>query len=1019
MANVKFSQFLADTTPDATTYLVGYDTLSSLNVKVLVSDLPYQDPLTLTTTGSSGAATLVGATLNIPEYTLSGLGGVPLTRTITINGTAQDLSADRTWNVGTVTSVASLTLGTSGTDLSSSVANGSTTPVITLNVPTASATNRGALSAADWSTFNNKQNAITLTTTGTSGASTLIGSTLNIPQYQAALTNPVTGTGTTNYLSRWSGLSSLDTSLVYDNGSNLVKTVYSSVDKGLKLSFDDNAYVIGESSSPGDGWFKGIGVMGTPGFTDVRIGDSDYDNPNNLTYLEISDAAQAIITYNSGVTQGLKLDFANNEFWLGDSVNGWGLLENRNNGNIEIGDFSGSFGSEIKLHIGSGSSDDVINTSYGSDIKGFKLDFVNNNGTYSFGDVANNGGFLFTAQSLTKIGNYDGSGNAGTSLYIDDGNEKIYTQHAGIDKGLKLDFANSQYKLGDPINDFGYVVYDGVNKQVYLGDYNYSYNGSSLGIDDTSQVLLTKNNGTDKGLKLDFANNTYKLGDYDFGANHGTSLIVDDTTNAAKIFTRWNSNDQGLYLDFGNSFYNLSIDSFGISCYTSSRYIAIGDYNDTYNACYLFIDDSSKDIRTIMGGNNIGLKLDFLNQFYALGDYNSTINGTFLKVDDGNQLISFHTSGNSGSFTVATGTFNYNLPANNGTIALEANSASATTLGVTIVGLPTPPYNIFARYPSINVQLLDGTVCNFGDVYGELFGITLPTTCTTLNLGNITGLLGLPSYNVVNFIANSLLYIRAGITISSSTIQTFTVPNLKGLIGGALSVTSTSLTTLNFPKLEIILGNINLSIWNNVNVFNFPELKTLGGQISISGTNTNILTYSFPKLKDIFISNNNIAISINQPNVQTLDFSALENIYCTLAQNQNIIQLIASSLTTINLSKITNIVQVNPGSVNIIQLTTTPNLTTFDIGTSLLRAETISTAGVGLNAGNFNLSSCALNQASVDNILVQLAKLDGTNGTTLLSNRVITITGTSSAPSATGNTAKATLVARGCIVTTN
>ena len=57
---------------------------------------------------------------------------------------------------GTVTSVAALTIGTSGTDLSSTVANSTTTPVITLNVPTASATNRGALSSADWTTFNNK-----------------------------------------------------------------------------------------------------------------------------------------------------------------------------------------------------------------------------------------------------------------------------------------------------------------------------------------------------------------------------------------------------------------------------------------------------------------------------------------------------------------------------------------------------------------------------------------------------------------------------------------------------------------------------------------------------------------------------------------------------------------------------------------------------------------------------------------------------------------------------------------------
>jgi len=49
---------------------------------------------------------------------------------------------------GTVTSVAALTLGTSGTDLSSTVANGTTTPVITLNVPDASATARGVITAS-------------------------------------------------------------------------------------------------------------------------------------------------------------------------------------------------------------------------------------------------------------------------------------------------------------------------------------------------------------------------------------------------------------------------------------------------------------------------------------------------------------------------------------------------------------------------------------------------------------------------------------------------------------------------------------------------------------------------------------------------------------------------------------------------------------------------------------------------------------------------------------------------------
>lgn len=109
-----------------------------------------QTTITLTTTGTSGAATFNSGTgaLNIPQY--SGGGGS-----------------------GTVTTVAALTLGTTGTDLSSSVANPTTTPVITLNVPTASATNRGALSSTDWSTFNNKLNITAGTNAGTGTSITL------------------------------------------------------------------------------------------------------------------------------------------------------------------------------------------------------------------------------------------------------------------------------------------------------------------------------------------------------------------------------------------------------------------------------------------------------------------------------------------------------------------------------------------------------------------------------------------------------------------------------------------------------------------------------------------------------------------------------------------------------------------------------------------------------------------------------------------------------------------------------
>jgi len=69
-----------------------------------------QNTLSLTTTGASGSSTLVGSTLNIPTYTLNGLGGASASTTLTINGTTYDLAANRTWSVGTFT-LPSLTAG--------------------------------------------------------------------------------------------------------------------------------------------------------------------------------------------------------------------------------------------------------------------------------------------------------------------------------------------------------------------------------------------------------------------------------------------------------------------------------------------------------------------------------------------------------------------------------------------------------------------------------------------------------------------------------------------------------------------------------------------------------------------------------------------------------------------------------------------------------------------------------------------------------------------------------------------
>jgi hypothetical protein len=129
----------------------------------------YQGALTLTTTGSSGAATLVGNTLNIPQYTSAG--GITTLNTLT--ATTQTFS-----------------VGTSGTDFAIS----SSTSIHTFNLPVASATNTGKLSSTDWTTFNNK------------------ASTADLANYLPLVGGTLTGA--------LSGTSATFTSAIINNGTN-------------------------------------------------------------------------------------------------------------------------------------------------------------------------------------------------------------------------------------------------------------------------------------------------------------------------------------------------------------------------------------------------------------------------------------------------------------------------------------------------------------------------------------------------------------------------------------------------------------------------------------------------------------------------------------------------------------------------------------------------------------------------------------------------------------------------------
>jgi hypothetical protein len=130
-------------------------------------DTAYTNRITsLTTTGASGSATLVSNVLNVPTYTLAGLGGISLT----------SLSATLPLSYNNTTGA--------------------------FSIQVANTSQSGYLSSTDWNTFNNKQ---------------------------SALTNPVTGTGTTNYLPKFTGASTIGNSIVQDNGSTISISTNSTV----------------------------------------------------------------------------------------------------------------------------------------------------------------------------------------------------------------------------------------------------------------------------------------------------------------------------------------------------------------------------------------------------------------------------------------------------------------------------------------------------------------------------------------------------------------------------------------------------------------------------------------------------------------------------------------------------------------------------------------------------------------------------------------------------------------------
>ena len=249
-------------------------------------------------TGTSPVVSSGGNTpaISMPAATTSVNGYLTSTDWNTFNGKSN--------TNGTVTSVAALTLGTTGTDLSSTVATGTTTPVITLNVPTASATNRGALSAADWTTFNNKQpagtyiNSVSGTTNQITASTTTGAVTLSLPtsittgQY-IANKNITTSANQGSFAYGTLGYSDINIYSSYTSSANAyTQKILQNTNAGAAASVD---FIVSNDSGTASTYYGDFGITSsgynTPGQNII--------NTPNTVYLQSVTTPLAIGTLNA------------------------------------------------------------------------------------------------------------------------------------------------------------------------------------------------------------------------------------------------------------------------------------------------------------------------------------------------------------------------------------------------------------------------------------------------------------------------------------------------------------------------------------------------------------------------------------------------------------------------------------------------------------------------------------------------------------------------------------------------